>query len=409
MNIVPHVHGIDTEIAGDAATVDDVARWLTALGKSANSAHMWLSSARAGSELGWEGLAGDAYRSFAEKLLKAISDYADTTSDAADIIGTFGDELYWQQRRMSEYRARAVDGGLVVKGFVIEQPAPPVDVPALSPYATVAERAAHHGLLAAAEAAAQRQRLYEELAADAAHTRSSYEWWVEQYLVPMQERAYELDLTSTLRDITADFATSLGENLFAVRAAELHAGAEAAIKAAMEKGMPPHLAQRLRVPGRFLSNADDALAMSKWIKGAGIAITIGFIGADIAAGDSPSGAVLSGTAGMAAAAAAVPAVASITSGIASFVLGGGAAGAAAIVSVAFPPVVLVFVGAGIAFAVRWAYEEYVPLRVRRAIDRGFYDVGRAMADLSTTASYEGLTPGHGSAYKEIFGDGNATR
>lgn len=311
---------IQTDLPGSCADVRDGAQWLRWSLKSGTSQAGDLTGrARSAAAGEWEGLAGDAYADFARRTTQVTDVHASRVEDAASTLDSYALHLEAMQERMRQIRVRAMSGGLVVAGTIIEAPSATARPASLPADATPHEMAAHDQSMARYSDAVARVSLYNQLAAEVADTCTEHEQWIADHLEPAARAAEEDDgadgLVGFLRDNSGQFLIGSGltftDRTLLGKIKELKTSAANArqkakdLRRARRSGHPGRRAEgrapeaRSRIRG-YTDAADDALGKARWLGWGGKAlgpIGLGIDGyyayQDIQDGASPTGTVLS--------------------------------------------------------------------------------------------------------------------
>ncbi|WP_103061950.1 hypothetical protein [Actinomyces qiguomingii] len=354
---------IDTTMPGDVESVDSAADWLKKLQDGFYDARSMFNNAATLANANLSGELASAVVAYSNDLTDACSDAYDRAKNAVDVIRAFADQLGWRKDDMAEHRETAIAGGLEVVGNVIMAPTP-VSKPAdLGDDATAAEKQKWTTANDAYEDYQTKKALFDEVSEDVQDTFDELDKWIDEHLVTAESDT----LANVLMDgVKAMVENAIGEgfevgtqNVYYNKATALYDAAVAAATAkAIERSGNPAVRSGNKPPSqdavdrnlRRSTKADAAEQVAKTgkkvAKGAGVTITLGFIGVELATGDSPSEVL-------------IPAAAS-------------AATAAAIASA--PVGVTIVATATVAAGVGYVYKTYVPLEIREKIDEGLNDI-----------------------------------
>ncbi|GMA32695.1 hypothetical protein [Litorihabitans aurantiacus] len=121
---------IDTEITGSPGSIEGTATWLRdTLAPAVEAAGEAITAARRLAGESWNAAAGSDFRGIAQRAIGATDDLDAAVRDLAGDLDDFASELRRCQGLMSDARADARDGDLVVTGFVIGDPGPGLSQP----------------------------------------------------------------------------------------------------------------------------------------------------------------------------------------------------------------------------------------------------------------------------------------
>ena len=380
--------GIDTHVPGKPAQVRSAADFLgktlkSAVADAGEDSHRARSKARDG----WEGESGEAYSGLSSELVKAADHQEGHLREAGQKFDAYAYKLEAVQNRMADRRTRATGGGLSLAGETITEPTPaesPGDLPAGS---TPEESATWDGKNTKFEAQNKKIELYNKIAKEVEDDNKDLQDWVDSNLkkfwstvdgpspldvviaalkkLPPAMTGMYFDVNE--RRLTKYANHSRGE---AVRlrkeAAEAvkkrrsgHPGRRAAGEATDVRGN--------RAAARGLNAVGEgAERIARRLPVIGTVASIGFAGAEIANGESPSKVIVGEAAGAAGGALAAGAV----------------IGTAAAIGVGAP--VLLVGGAALAggmvlgLGAEYAYDNWVSDETREKIDDGLEAAGDAI-------------------------------
>ncbi|MBE6474779.1 MAG: hypothetical protein E7Z95_04280 [Actinomyces succiniciruminis] len=379
---------IDTTIPGSVESVDSAADWLKKLQDGFYDADSQFSGASSTARYTLSGKIAGAAADYADDLHDACDDAYDRAKNAVDVIRSFADQLGWRKDDMAEHRETAIAGGLEVVGNVIMAPTP-VSKPAdLADDATAAEKQKWTTANNTYEDYQTKKALFDEVSEDVQDTFDDLDDWIDEHLVTAESDALDNLLMDGVKEMVEN---AIGEgfeagtqNVYYNKATALYNAAKTAATAkAIERSGNPAVRSGSKPPNQ--DTVDRNLARSpkadtaeqvaktgkKVAKGVGTSITLGFIGIELATGDSPSETLVSASAGVgvstvAAATIAPPIVAAAESALAA------GAGLTA-VTVGAPIAVAVVAGTTAAVGASYAYENLVSLETREKIDEGLSD------------------------------------
>ncbi|MGL5817747.1 MAG: hypothetical protein ACRCYR_09315 [Phycicoccus sp.] len=393
---------IDTDMPGDAGKVHAVADWLesftTTLGDSARQTGRIAGERHAV----WTGSSSNAYGDFSGDLKGATEQIEDRAGDVKEKTRAYAQQLSWRQEDMADHRRRAVEGGLVVAGFVIQEPPAavrPADLPAGS---TPVERGAWDRKHTAYTAAQDMVDLYDQLLTEVRGTFDQLDTWVRDNLVTMESEASSPFTVAALAGLLSGLGWGVSESRFVAKARDLGTAATTAAtelarrrsgNPAVRSGSKPPRAAALEnasKPGTRAGNlsglADDAAVWGKRLARGGVVTAVALGAWELSQGKSPSTVAVETVTGI-----AVGAAGSVVVGA---VVAAGVVGAPVIATV----VGVVAVGAAATYAAGWAYEEFVPQDVREKIDEGIKDTWEGAKDAAGDVG-EAISDG----WKSVFG------
>ncbi|MDO4901737.1 hypothetical protein [Actinomyces sp.] len=354
---------IDTTIPGSVESVDRAADWLKKLQDGFSDASTMFSGASSTSRYTLSGEIADAAADYADDLHDACKDAYNRAKKAVDVIRSFADQLGWRKDDMAEHRETAIAGGLTVVGNVIAAPIP-VSKPAdLGNNATAAQKQEWTTANSAYEDYQTKKALFDEVSEDVQKTFDKLDDWIDEHLVTAESNILANVLMDGVKEMVenafGEGAEATAQNVYYHKATALYNTALAAATAkAIKRSGNPAVRSGSKAPNqdtvdRNLGRSPKADAAEhvaktgkKAAKAAGISVTLGFIGIELATGDSPSEVLL-------------PAAAS----------------AATAVAIAGAPVwATVFATGSVAVGVGYLYQNYVPLEIRGKIDEGLNDM-----------------------------------
>ncbi|OBI74727.1 hypothetical protein A5664_27385 [Mycolicibacterium fortuitum] len=112
---------IDTKIEGDPNSVRSTADWLRAtLASKVSHTEGEIHAARTTATADWHGEAGDAFAARMESGAKKVDGLKISITNSAQAIDDFAEELQRAQSAMETVRNNAMNAGLTVDGFVIQ-------------------------------------------------------------------------------------------------------------------------------------------------------------------------------------------------------------------------------------------------------------------------------------------------
>ncbi len=384
---------IDTTVEGSATSVRSAATYLGDTLKAAVSdAGDDVSAARSKALATWDGDAMTAYRAFSRDLVVAADEQTSHLREAGQKFDAYAGRLERLKERMATRRGEATGVGLVLSGLTIQPPADAVAPPGLGAEPTPTQADAHAGQVADFEKQLVKVQTYNRLLAEVEDDHRDHEQWIEEHLRTFWSTVHgpsaatvALDVLDKLPAAITGFGIDLRSRRLREYADHTRAEAsrlrEAAREAAAQRrsGHPGRRAagDAVDVRGnRSTARALDALAegserVVRRLPVIGLLATLGFAGADIAGGASPSTVVV-GEVG----------------GVVGGVLGGAAVvGGAALLGVGAPVIAVAagaaVVGIGVGLAAEYAYENWVPDDVRDKIDQGLEDFGSGVMDTAS--------------------------
>lgn len=369
-------------MAGNPSSVEDAAWWLSKLGNATSEADKNTGGVRRLSEQVWVGDGGDAYREFNTDMQKCLDELSTRAKDASETFFAFGQQLRYRQQDMSQWRTRAVEGGLVVSETVIS-PAPVMMKPQ-SPGdgGSKADWAEYIKLQDEYSKYLKTIDLYAELHSKTTHTFERLHNWIVENLVTTEESLQvpgftaAMSATGTVATYSLDFGEAAFERkseLLKIEAAKLakasasRASGNPAVRAGQLEPRQAAVEKRLARSGK-LATAKQIGKISKRIGGIGTIVTGVVAVQELAAGGSPAEVgidVLSGAAGSAAGAV-------ITVGI-GLALGITAAPVAVGIGA-------ILGGAILASSSEWLWQHSIPQATREMIDEGITDAWNGVLD-----------------------------
>lgn len=368
--------GVDLTIPGDPSAIHALADWLDPkLADDLNETYDALRIATNRSMLHWKGASGDAFQQTAYKIVEGIDPVDNYARDAAEAFRAYAQRPKRGQSTFADYADRARERWLIFAGNVVSMPMPPkqyISAPGTPPpieYGPNGECIAPRPAGWYEEA----KQCYAQIAEDVGTWWGDLTDWVIEHLVPLIARASDFD---TLSAVTATlskgneviFNSLLGtsnmpweERLAAFETeAKKYQEDFSKFDERLRSGDPSVKAlAKGTSKAEILEHLDDLSSKIKGLKvgtrilpGIGTAIDVGGAVVDVANGGSIS------TAGVGLAGGAAGA------GAATFAAAGSAVPGGVVVVAAALAAVLVAEGS------KWAWEEWVPLDVREAIDAG---------------------------------------
>lgn len=319
---------IDTEVRGSVAQVEAGAAWLReSLGAAVDDAATQTAQARRTAQSEWHGLSGNAYATFAEKLVDLGDDHVKRVGRAADSVDAYASHLQGVQDRMCAFRVEARGGGLTVSGFVIQAPPAVPALPGLAVDATPDETTAWQSDKEAHDAGLARIELYDRLLGDVQAELTRHADWIDanlgQAAADAEDDGGVGDLVAQLQKSWGQFLAGAGlefwEGTLATKAGrardlaveyqrkadDLRRARRSGNPARAAEGHAPGARERVR---DYARNADELAERARWLRLGGKAlgplglVVDGYFGyQEIQDGGSPTGVVLSTAAGTAAA------------------------------------------------------------------------------------------------------------
>jgi len=162
---------INTKIDGNPESVRGSAHWLRdSLAKGVSGAATQIYQARNSADAGWQGPAGEAFRTKMTTGAEKSDQLSTAATTAAQDFDTYATELQRAQDDMRTVRTNAAAAGLTVNGDVIEDPGPGPAAPGAAPTgdaATTQATTAHDDAVAASNAHADKVAAYKKAKTDA--------------------------------------------------------------------------------------------------------------------------------------------------------------------------------------------------------------------------------------------------
>ncbi len=125
---------IDTKIEGNPESVRGAGHWLRgSLAKGVSDAATQIYNARNKADAGWDGDAGDAFRTKMTTGAEKTDQLSTAATSAAQSFDTYAADLQRAQDDMRGVRERAAAAGLTVNGNVIEDPGAGPSAPGAAP------------------------------------------------------------------------------------------------------------------------------------------------------------------------------------------------------------------------------------------------------------------------------------
>lgn len=271
---------IDTEVAGDPASVTAAATWLRdtvadRLGDAADD----TQSARNRARGSWEGESASSYLALTHDLLEMTDAHEERIARAATSLDEYAARLRRLESAMRGIRDRAAGGGLVVEGTIIH---PPAAAPT-GPFEPGSPAEAD------AQTAVARVELWNTLVTEAADDYRSFTEWVDARMPAKVADAREKDgsvgLFDTMVDLFPNFAAGAGAGLLGNRLLDLskdYSAQAAEFRRRSRVSGDPRVRGQARTPaGRatlddLLSRADDLGRFARLAGPAGVLIDVGF-------------------------------------------------------------------------------------------------------------------------------------
>ncbi|WP_370289411.1 hypothetical protein [Nocardioides sp.] len=322
----------DTSVEGSPESVRSAATWLRdSLGAALGSGGDDVAAARSAS--GFDGQAGEAYRSYTATIVGHLDDSSDDVDRAAGLLDSYATRLGEHRRTLAGIRDSARQAELTVVGTVVLEPPAAAAVAALPAGATQEQQTQYDRDMAAHAEAAAKITAYDDLASRASTERESFADWIQTNLV-----ARTSEFTNVLLDRFWGYlqenagnlllATGLekGTDLLEKRAKGLADEAED-LRSARRSGNPARRALGLdpETPGRI----SDLLEESRWLgRGGKLLGPVGtaYDSYQALESDEPAGGLVAAGVGMAATAGTiayiagapvtVPATVAIVAGVA---------------------------------------------------------------------------------------------
>ncbi|MGL4176782.1 MAG: WXG100 family type VII secretion target [Dermatophilaceae bacterium] len=393
---------IDTELPGDPTAVHAVADWLDAFATTLGDCARRIGRTAGDRGAVWTGDSADAYGDFGSDLKSAAEQIEDRADAVREKTRAYAQQLTWRQEDMTDHRTRAGEGGLVVAGFVIQEPPAavrPADLPAGH---TPAERAAWDRRTSAFIEAQDKVDLYDQLLTDVRGTFDQLDTWVRDNLVTMESEASSPYTVAALAGLASGLGWGVSESRFVAKARDLSIAATTAAtelarrrsgNPAVRSGSKPPRAAALEnasKPGTRAGNlsglADDAAVWGKRLARGGVVTAVALGAWELSQGKSPSTVAVETVTGIAVGAAG--------SAVVGAVIAAGVVGAPVVATV----VGVVVVGAAATYAAGWAYEQFVPQDVREKIDEGIKDTWEGAKDVAGDVG-DAISDG----WKSVFG------
>jgi len=355
---------LDLTVPGDPGSIRAVAEWLDpGLRGGAVAADLELAYVWSDSQTSWTGDAGTAFRDAAKKVRDATGVVHGYLSDAAEVFRAYAGRLEHGQDELDGLGRQAATWGLTVADRVVSRPTTALGYcPAPGSGDDRVEYETYLRLVS----------VYTELSSRVGDWWGETEAWIAERIVPLTVRIESLGPLATLLDrLTvgnedvvqtaleyAKHRTDRDLSRYRTKAGLLQAEADRyakglrsgnpALRAAAEAANPKAVRKGLTDLAHTIGKATT---YAKLIPVAGAVVEIVSAGAEIADGRS---------------------VSSVGVGLLGGAAGGAGAGVLIAASIAVPPAALAaaVVGAalGASEAASWAWEQWVPLDVREAID-----------------------------------------
>ncbi|GMA36932.1 hypothetical protein [Demequina litorisediminis] len=365
---------ISLEIPGDPAAIRTAAEWLDpTLKGSISTADIELVSTITDAQYLWTGQSGYAFNSAAQAVRRSNHQVPGYAADVAEVMRAYAGRLERGAEDFTEYASRARDEALTVTGNAIAAPTTWLKYcpdPSGPDSAELREWNRY----------TRRVEAYQDIASDVGTWWGELDAWIAEHFGPLVQRVSELQEGATALDgltqgneevvglafeyASARTARNLAE--FRTHVSDLQTQADdfqrglrsgnPAVRAAAEAADPRGMRAGIGVLNETIAGVSKS---ARIIPIAGGVIEVVSAGAEIASGESPS---------------------SVGIGLVGGIAGGSAvAGGIAAAGVAVPPLGVALLVAGGAWALgegaQWAWEAWVPLDTREAIDDGLRDFG----------------------------------
>lgn len=303
---------IDTELTGSPGSIEAAARWLEgSLAAAVGEGGERVVAARRAASADWRGASATGFVSRMGVAVAKIDLVHDGASSAARELAAYAATLRRLQARMAEIRAGARAAGLGVSGYVVEPPGAAPSHPGPSPVGQVSPTLvdAHAMALDAFAAHQARVEAYQRAAAAAAAVREELRGGV----LALEDEYRGLTgpgMALTAMDIAGGFRTAgVLANASALRTAGEQLGKQADDYLELITRDPrgfgnPDLdhwdAQKLKGADMAAEAKDVETRAKGTALKLGGALTVVGVGLDLAAGESPTQAVVSNGGGFAA-------------------------------------------------------------------------------------------------------------
>lgn len=196
---------LDTEVKGDPATLTAVCDWAYSRATDTEQAGDQVLGARGDSESGWQHAAAEGFRSVLRVAGKMIDTEVAALQAMCCALQTHADDLTTVQHRMQDARDVALEGGLAIEEFKIQEPGPAPAEPAALPKnkpATPQQKEEHAAGTAAYDAFQRKATAYAQ-AAQIVEEARQHESDSQHILVTfIKENSDAVKLSLTLTDVT---------------------------------------------------------------------------------------------------------------------------------------------------------------------------------------------------------------
>ncbi|MFV0427033.1 MAG: hypothetical protein ACK5KU_08360 [Beutenbergiaceae bacterium] len=355
---------VSLDIPGDPSALYATADWLDKVGGALVELNLELAYLASDGQRYMNGEAGSAFRNAATTIRGDSEAVLPYCREAADALSAYAHRLERGERDFASYADQCRDKGLTVYGKTVLRPT------------STAMVCAEPGVDAEWDAHMSRVRTYQDLCERVGTWWGELEVWIAEHLDPFVARVDEftalnntyMELRVGNEDLVASALTYAEERSrrdlaeFREVAQRMQDEAQAA-KRGLRSGNPAVRAAAEAADLRsihvnrneLLDHIRQVSRVTKFIPVAGTALEVVTAAGDIAGGESGSSVIVEAGGGMAGG-AAVGGIIAAAGGPVGWVVGGVIVGG-------------VVIGAGS----RWAWESWVPLDVREAIDGWLYD------------------------------------
>lgn len=196
---------LDTEVKGDPDSLTAVCEWAKRQEAGAEQAASQVFGARGESEAGWQHAAGEGFRSVLSFTGRMIDTEVRALQDLCGALQTHADDLRTVRSRMQQARDVALQGGLKIDGFKIQEPGPAPAEPAALPKDRPAtpEQQREHAAATAAQDAFQRKATAYAQASQIVNAARKHESESQHVLVRFLSGVLDpVKLSLTLTDVT---------------------------------------------------------------------------------------------------------------------------------------------------------------------------------------------------------------
>ena len=375
---------IDVTIPGSVESVDGAASWLEDLRDNLRDGRLMFTNNATQANGSLSGELASAVTAFSNDLSTAADDAYNRAKSAADTIRSFADQLSWRKDDMNDHLETARGYDLDVDGNIIHYPEAVSDPGDLPKGATKDEKNAWYEADEAYDAYCRKVTHFEKVRTKVNATFVKLNDWIDENLVTTESDVLDNSAITGVKallasSLDAGYGTLVNNNYIPTVNILRSAAEQAAIRAAQDSSKNPQVHARSARPsdtaiskkrgkgdsGKLSKTADTIEGFGKFARDFGsVAITLGFAGADLANGESPSETILTATTGA---------------------IAGEMAGPAGVV-----------VGPAVAAGTSYAYETWVSQETRDKIDEGLVDAKDWTAD-TVADGWESLTEGVGDA------------